>query len=138
MNAQKYFEQHAEELIASYAGKNVVLFFRGFVPANVRWLAHREDAVLPAGKILNEDGSISIAKIDVAKRKLVQSLMMQEEGVTVGIYEEIHRRHVAAENMMTAFLTSDLTTKQRWDLIEDYFLGHDEVVAQVLGLNEEN
>lgn len=34
MNAQKYFEQHAEELIASYAGKNVVLFFRGFVPAN--------------------------------------------------------------------------------------------------------
>ena len=31
MNAQKYFEQHAEELIASYAGKNVVLFFRGFV-----------------------------------------------------------------------------------------------------------
>jgi len=52
--------------------------------------------------------------------------------------QEIHRRHVAAENMMTAFLTSDLTTKQRWDLIEDYFLGHDEVVAQVLGLNEEN
>ena len=40
--------------------------------------------------------------------------------------------------MMPAFLTSDLTTKQRWDLIEDYFLGHDEVVAQVLGLNEEN
>ena len=26
MNAQKYFEQHAEELIASYAGKNVVLY----------------------------------------------------------------------------------------------------------------
>ncbi len=74
MNAQKYFEQHAEELIASYAGKNVVLFFRWFLYlANVRWLAHREDAVLPAGKILNEDGSISIAKIDVAKRKLVRA-----------------------------------------------------------------
>lgn len=51
---------------------------------------------------------------------------------------EIHRRHADAEEMMTAFLTSDMTTKQRWDLIEDYFLGHDEVVAQVLGLNEEN
>ena len=89
MNAQKYFEQHAEELIASYAGKNVVLFFRGFVPANVRWLAHREDAVLPTNKVLNEDGTISIAKIDAAKRKLVQRLMMQEEGVTVGIYEEM-------------------------------------------------
>ena len=34
MNAQKYFEQHAEELIASYAGKNVVLFFRGLVPVS--------------------------------------------------------------------------------------------------------
>lgn len=89
MNAQKYFEQHAEELIASYAGKNVVLFFRGFVPANVRWLAQREDAILPSNKVLNADGTINIAKIDASKRKLVQSLMMQEEGVTVGIYEEM-------------------------------------------------
>lgn len=48
------------------------------------------------------------------------------------------RKKDALKEMMTAFLTSDLTTKQRWDLIEDYFLGHDEVVAQVLGLNEEN
>lgn len=89
MNAQKYFEQHAEELIARFAGKNAVLFFRGFVPANVRWLAQREDAILPSNKVLNADGTISIAKIDAAKRKLVQSLMMQEEGVTVGIYEEM-------------------------------------------------
>ena len=49
MNAQKYFEQHTEELIASFAGKNAILFFRGFVPANVRWLAQREDAILPSG-----------------------------------------------------------------------------------------
>ena len=89
MNAQKYFEQHAEELIARFAGKNVALFFRGFVPANVRWLAQREDAILPANKVLNADGTISIAKIDAAQRKLVQSLMMQEEGVTVGLYEEM-------------------------------------------------
>lgn len=89
MNAQKYFEQHAEELIARFAGKNVALFFRGFVPANVRWLAQREDAILPSNKVLNADGTINIAKIDVSKRKLVQSLMMQEEGVTVGIYEEM-------------------------------------------------
>lgn len=89
MNAQKYFEQHAEELIARFAGKNVALFFRGFVPTNVRWLAQREDAILPANKVLNADGTINIAKIDASKRKLVQSLMMQEEGVTVGIYEEM-------------------------------------------------
>ena len=30
MNAQKYFEQHAEELIARFAGKNVALFFAGW------------------------------------------------------------------------------------------------------------
>ena len=52
--------------------------------------------------------------------------------------QEIHRRHVAAENMMTAFLTKELTSKQRWDLIEDYFLGHDEVVEQALGMEEQN
>ena len=52
MNARKYFEQHAEELIARYAGKNVALFFRGFVPENVRWLAHREPLRLASGFFL--------------------------------------------------------------------------------------
>ena len=88
MKAQVYFEQHAEEIIDRWAGKNVVLFFRGFVPGNVRWLAQREDALLPAEQILNEDGTISIVKIDAARRKLIQKLMIQE-GVRVGIYEEM-------------------------------------------------
>ena len=89
MNTQKYFEQHAEELIAHWAGKNAVLFFRGFVPKNVRWLAQREDALLPSEQILNEDGTVSIAKIHAARRKLIQRLMLLENGVKVGIYEEM-------------------------------------------------
>ena len=40
--------------------------------------------------------------------------------------------------MMLSFLTKELTSKQRWDLIEDYFLGHDEVVEQALGMGEQN
>ena len=52
--------------------------------------------------------------------------------------QEIHRRHTAAEEMMLSFLTKELTSKQRWDLIEDYFLGHDEVVEQALGMGEQN
>lgn len=51
---------------------------------------------------------------------------------------EIHRRHADAEEMMLSFLTKDLTSKQRWDLVEDYFLGHDEVVGKILGLEEQN
>ena len=74
MNAQKYFEQHAEELIARFAGKNVALFFRGFVPANVRWLAQREDAILPSNKVLNADGTISIAKPGY----LIEGILMQK------------------------------------------------------------
>src|SRR5699024_2918599 len=88
MNAQEYFEQHAEELITHYAGNNVVLFFCGFVPSNVRWLVQHEKALLTAEQILNEDGTVSIFKIDAARRKLVQDLMLQE-GVRVGIYEEM-------------------------------------------------
>lgn len=52
--------------------------------------------------------------------------------------KEIHRRHTAAEEMMLSFLTKEPTSKQRWDLIEDYFLGHDEVVEQALGMEEQN
>lgn len=51
---------------------------------------------------------------------------------------EIHRRHADAEEMMLSFLTKDLTSKQRWDLVEDYFLGHDEVVGKTLGLEDQN
>lgn len=88
MKAQEYFERHTEEIVSQWAGKNAVLFFRGFVPGNVRWLVQREDSILPAEQILNDDGTISIAKIDAARRKLVQNLMVQE-GVRVGIYEEM-------------------------------------------------
>ena len=88
MNAQEYFEQYAEELITHYAGNNVVLFFRGFVPSNVRWLLQHKKALLTTEQILNEDGTVSIFKIDAARRKLVQDLMLQE-GVRVGIYEEM-------------------------------------------------
>ena len=88
MKAQEYFERHTEEIISQWAGKNAVLFFRGFVPGNVRWLVQREDSLLPAEQILNDDGTISIARIDAARRKLVQNLMVQE-GVRVGIYEEM-------------------------------------------------
>ena len=77
MNAQEYFERHTEEIISQWAGKNAVLFFRGFVPGNVRWLVQREDSLLPAEQILNDDGTISIARIDAARRKLVQNLMVQ-------------------------------------------------------------
>ena len=51
---------------------------------------------------------------------------------------KIHSRHKDAEKTMCAFLTKDMTSKQRWDLIEEYFLGHDEVVEAVLGLGDKD
>lgn len=50
MNAQEYFEQYAEELITHYAGNNVVLFFRGFVPSNVRWLLQHKKLFSPLSR----------------------------------------------------------------------------------------
>ena len=37
--------------------------------------------------------------------------------------DEIHRRHVLAENIMREFLGGTFTSEERWDMIEEYFLG---------------
>ena len=37
--------------------------------------------------------------------------------------EEIHRRHLLAEKTMRYFLSGQFDSEQRWDMIEEYFLG---------------
>ena len=110
MDAQKYFEQHAEELIARFAGKNVALFFRGFVPANVRWLAQREDALLPTNK--------------------------EEKNAA----QEAFKNNSALVMICTkAFGMGELRQYQLREMLHKlYFLGHDEVVGKVLGLEDQN
>ena len=52
------------------------------------------------------------------------------------LLREIVRRHKEAQSIMAAFLQKPLDTPARWDLIEDYFLGHEDVVRSALGLKD--
>lgn len=49
----------------------------------------------------------------------------------------IEARHKRAEELMAAFMAAKLTTKERWDLIEQYFLGRDEAVDRMVGLEQD-
>lgn len=45
---------------------------------------------------------------------------------------EIRRRHKSAQNIMMRFLQKPLSSEQRWDLIENYFLGREDYVEKIL------
>lgn len=45
--------------------------------------------------------------------------------------QEHHRKNV---HLLSAFFTAKLTTTERWELIEQYFLGNEELVYQALGI----
>lgn len=40
---------------------------------------------------------------------------------------EVEKKHDRAANQMEAFFKSDMTDQERWDYIEDYFLGREEI-----------
>lgn len=50
------------------------------------------------------------------------------------LVSRINERRKYSEKVFIQFLKSNLTTYQRWNLIEDYFLGYDEKVADMLGI----
>ncbi len=41
------------------------------------------------------------------------------------ILRDIEERHERGVEIMDKFFSSDFTDKERWDFIEDYFLGHE-------------
>ena len=51
-----------------------------------------------------------------------------------GELDRLSRRHQNSRSIITSFFMSDLDDDLRWDLIEAYFLGEDDYVAEVLGL----
>ncbi len=44
-------------------------------------------------------------------------------GYKNGLLAEIRRRHRSAQELMLEFLSGDFTSEERWDMIEEYFLG---------------
>lgn len=50
------------------------------------------------------------------------------------VLREQNERHDYSERVITGFFTKSMNTEERWDLIEEYFLGNDDYVAERLGL----
>jgi len=51
------------------------------------------------------------------------------------ILTEIEDRHKRAVQIMNHFMVADFTTEERWELIENYFLGNDDVVDAMLNIS---
>ena len=50
------------------------------------------------------------------------------------ILQEIHRRHQASAELLKAFFTAELDNDDRWSVIEEYFLGHEQEIRARLGM----
>ncbi|MDU2065037.1 MAG: helicase-related protein [Sporomusaceae bacterium] len=48
------------------------------------------------------------------------------------ILTEIERKQERSQKVLMEFLKKDLSNEERWDIIEDYFLGRDDIVSQIL------
>lgn len=53
---------------------------------------------------------------------------------TNSVLQAVHDRHVKSQKIIEAFFTKQFTTEQRWDIIEQYFLGREDYVNEVLGI----
>ena len=53
------------------------------------------------------------------------------------ILRDIESKHKSATKIVNCFFQKQLTTEQRWDIIENYFLGNEAYVKAILGVSEE-
>lgn len=51
------------------------------------------------------------------------------------VLKEQNSRHDYSAKVITGFFMTPMETDERWDLVEEYFLGNDDYVASRLGLN---
>ncbi len=61
-------------------------------------------------------------------------LSLTEEGYSNAVLTDLRRRHRSAQETMMGFMARDFTTAERWDVIEDYFLGREDEVQKALQL----
>lgn len=52
------------------------------------------------------------------------------------ILTDIEKKKRRSQLVLKRFLSSNLEDKERWDIIESYFLGKDDIVDEYLGINE--
>jgi len=63
-----------------------------------------------------------------------KAAFLAEEKYTNRVLTEIRRRHRSAQEIMMGFLLGGFSSDERWDIIEDYFLGRGDDVRRKLGL----
>ena len=51
---------------------------------------------------------------------------------TNGVLQSIQEHHRNNERLLTAFFSADMNDDERWELIEQYFLGNEEYVRRIL------
>ena len=54
-----------------------------------------------------------------------------------GILKEIEEKHRYSFKVVNNFFSTPLTSDDRWDIIENYFLGNDEYTKTVLNIAED-
>lgn len=52
------------------------------------------------------------------------------------VLRSIREHHQSNERILEAFFAADISTEERWELIEQYFLGNEDYVRQVLNIRE--
>lgn len=55
---------------------------------------------------------------------------------TNGVLQNIQEHHRNNENLLTAFFTANMSDEERWEVIEQYFLGNGDYVRQVLHMSD--
>ncbi len=78
-----------------------------------------------------EKAEVFIRINDPDKIKLLASINYHNT-----VLHEIHNRHQHNLRLLNAFFMSKMSTEDRWDLIEQYFLGNETAVHERLGLQE--
>ncbi len=53
------------------------------------------------------------------------------------VLSDIEAKHKRAVKIMQNFMSKNFTDKERWEIIEEYFLGHDSNVDTLLGINQQ-
>ena len=51
------------------------------------------------------------------------------------VLQSIQEHHRSNEQLLAAFFAANISTAERWELIEQYFLGNEDLVRQKLNIN---
>lgn len=62
---------------------------------------------------------------------------LANERYTNNLLRQIEKRHRDETNIVTKFFQTNMSSNERWEFIENYFLGRDEYITEKLGITEE-